>query len=152
MQRAASPRTISLALVALLLTGALFCVATFAVATAWHGSWHGWNWGMGSGHMQRMMGGGTNSSGAAVTAGGRAERVAISGFAFRPGNLRVPAGASVTWANSDDAPHSAKAKDGSWDTGILNKGDAKALTFDLPGDYLYYCAVHPDMVARLEVR
>jgi hypothetical protein len=57
-------------------------------------------------------------------------------------NLRVPAAASVTWANGDDAPHSARAKGGSWDTGILNKGDEKTLTFDRAGDYLYYCTVH----------
>ena len=28
----------------------------------------------------------------------------------------------------------------------------KAITFDKAGDYEYYCAVHPNMVARLTVR
>ena len=45
-------------------------------------------------------------------------------------------------------PHTATAKDGSWDTGILNKGDTKTITFDKAGDYQYYCKVHPNMIAR----
>ena len=151
MQRAASPRTISLALITLLLAAALFCLALAAAASLWHGGW-GMGWGMGSGHMQRMMGGGTNSANAPLTAGSRAEDVSIRDYTFTPGNLRIPIGAAVTWTNGDDVPHSAAAKDGSWDTGILNKGDVKTLTFDRAGDYLYYCTVHPSMVARLEVR
>jgi plastocyanin len=78
--------------------------------------------------------------------------VAIRDFTFTAGNLQVPVGAKVTWTNYDDAPHSATAKDGTWDTGILSKGESKTLTFDQAGDYTYYCTVHPSMVARLQVR
>lgn len=108
--------------------------------------------GMGGDHMRHMMGGGTDSSNATPTVGGRAETVSIRDFTFSPGNVTVPVGASVTWTNYDDAPHSATAKDGSWTTGILNKGETKTITFDKPGDYAYYCTVHPNMVARLQVR
>ena len=110
----------------------------------------GWNmgWGMGRGH----MGGGANTSNAPVSVGNATESVAIRDFAFTPGNLQVPVGANVTWTNYDTAPHSATAKDGSWDTGVFSKGESKTLTFDKAGDYSYYCTVHPSMVARLQVR
>ena len=133
-----------------LITGAVVLSAVAFSAMA-RGGWD-MGWGMGGGHMGRMMGGGTNTSNAPVSVGSAAESVAIRDFAFAPGNLQVPVGAKVTWTNYDDAPHSATAKDGSWDTGILNKGESKALTFDKAGDYTYYCTVHPSMVARLQVR
>src|SRR5574338_920323 len=105
----------------------------------------------GGGHMGRMHGG-ANTSGATVTVGSRAETIEIRDFAYAPGNLQVPVGASVTWTNADSAPHTATAKDGSWDTGTLKKGDATSITFDSPGDYQYYCTIHPAMKARLQVR
>lgn len=107
-------------------------------------------WGMG-GAMRGMMGGGANTSDAPLTAGGVSESVTIQNFAFAPGNLEVPAGAQITFTNRDAAPHSATAKDGSWDTGVLSKGESKTLVFATAGDYTYYCRVHPSMVARLRV-
>jgi plastocyanin len=127
---------------------ALTVTAVFAMSRG------GWStgWGMGSGHMRGMMGGGTNSSNAPLTAGTTTESVSIRDFAFAPGNLQVPVGSTVMWTNYDDVPHTATAKDGSWDTGLLNKGDTKTITFDKAGDYEYYCKVHPNMVARLTVK
>ncbi len=105
----------------------------------------------GGGHMGRMHGG-ANTSGATVTVGGKVATVDIRDFAFAPGNLQVPVGATVTWTNHDSAPHTATANDGSWDTGTLNQGESKSITFDKPGDYAYYCKIHPTMKARLQVR
>ncbi|HYM16498.1 MAG TPA: cupredoxin family copper-binding protein [Dehalococcoidia bacterium] len=114
--------------------------------------WGGRGMGFGMGSHGMMMGGGSNTSGAPLATGTASQQVEIRNFAFAPGNLQVPVGAKVTWTNYDDAPHSATAKDGSWDTGILNKGESKTLTFDKPGDYTYYCVVHPSMVARITVK
>jgi plastocyanin len=129
--------------VALLALGTL--VAAPAVAVA-RGDWDMFD------HMRRMMGGGSDTSGTALVVGGRDETVAIRGFAFTPGNLQVPAGASVTWANSDSAPHNATARDGSWHTQTLSEGERAILTFDHPGEYDYYCTIHPSMTAHLSVR
>jgi len=134
-----------------MLVAGAFVFMTMAAFAMARGGWGMGGWDMNS-HMQRMMGGGTNSSGAPLTAGSKAESVAIRDFTFAPGNLQVPAGATVTWTNSDDAPHTATSKDGSWDTGILNKGDSETITFDKAGDYEYYCKVHPNMIARLTVQ
>ncbi len=134
----------------LLLTGFAPISAALLVAiaaSAWTAFGRGHMGGMGG-----MMGGGTNSSNATVTSGGTANTVDIRDFAFSPGNLQVPVGATVTFTNDDSAPHTATAKDGSWDTGILNQGQSKTITFDKAGDYTYYCKIHPSMVARLQVR
>jgi plastocyanin len=151
MQQTGSPRTLPLAVIAGLIVASmvfLMTIAGFAMARS--------DWGMGgwsiNDHMQRMMGGGTNSSNAPLSVGTKTESVAIRDFAFATGNLQVPIGATVTWTNYDDVPHTATAKDGSWDTGILNKGDTKTITFDKAGEYEYYCKVHPNMVARLTVQ
>ena len=133
-----------------LVTG-LVVLSMVAFSAMVRGGWD-MSWGMGGGHMSRMMGGGSNTSNAPVSVGSTSESVAIRDFTFTPGNLRVPVGANVTWTNFDDAPHSATAKDGTWDTGILSKGESKTLTIDKTGDYTYYCTVHPSMVARLQVR
>jgi plastocyanin len=115
------------------------------------GNWGGM--GMGSGHMQQMMGGGgVDTSNATPSVGTKVATVDMQNFAFSPGNLHVPVGATVTFTNHDAAPHSATARDGSWDTGLLNNGESKTITFDKPGDYEYYCTVHPNMVARLTVQ
>jgi plastocyanin len=150
MQRTDSQRTLALVIVAVALAVMVTASAATAVFAMSRGGW-GMGWGMG-GHMQRMMGGGTNSSNAPLTAGSKAESVSIRDFAFAPGNLQVPVGATVTWTNNDDAPHTATAKDGSWDTGTLNKGEKKTITFDKAGEFEYYCKVHPNMIARLTVR
>jgi plastocyanin len=121
-----------------------FGVLTVAMA---FGGWPG----MGE-HMSRMHGGGRDASGEAQTSGGASVDVAIEDFTYAPGNLRVPVGATVTWTNRDSAPHTATARDKSWDTGTLSKGERSSLTFDEPGEYAYYCTIHPDMKARLEVR
>lgn len=104
-----------------------------------------------AGAMAGMMGGGTDTSSSAPTQGGIEASVSIRDFRFDPGNLRVPVGAKITWTNFDEAPHTATARNGRWDTGILNKGGSAVLTFAEAGEYPYYCAVHPDMKAVIVV-
>ena len=95
--------------------------------------------------------GGHDSSNAPMTVGGMTNTVDIKSMDYKPGNLQVPVGASITFVNHDSVPHSATAKDGSWDTGLLSKNESKKLTFDKPGEYSYYCTVHPGMKARVDV-
>lgn len=103
-------------------------------------------------HMSQMMGGGgADSSGDPLTKGGTSEAVMIRDFTYSPGNLVVPVGATIRWTNQDAAPHSATASDGSWDTGLLSRGDSAEVTFTQPGTFEYFCTVHPDMKARLVV-
>jgi plastocyanin len=144
-QSTASPAFITPIVIAVVLAFGLLCLAGFSIWMA--GS--GWNM---RGHMGRMMGGGRNTAGAPVVVGGTTEAVEIRDFAYGPGNLEVPVGATVRWTNYDDAPHTATAKNRDWDTGTLNKGESGSLTFRVAGDYTYYCTIHPSMVARVVVK
>jgi plastocyanin len=42
--------------------------------------------------------------------------------------------------------HTATAfQKGNWDTGVLEKGHSKTITFSEPGNHYYICAPHPWM-------
>ncbi len=78
--------------------------------------------------------------------------IEIDGFRYRPPNLSVPVGATVTWVNRDTAPHDSAARDGMWETDLLQRDEEAAITFDEPGTWEYYCTIHPYMTATLTVR
>jgi len=103
-------------------------------------------------HHRNMMGGGRDSSSEAEVSGGLESTVRIKDFAYMPGNLAVPAGATVTFTNADSAPHSATDRGSAWDTGLFGKGQSRSIRLETPGEYRYYCSVHPDMEARITVR
>ncbi|NIO13962.1 MAG: copper-binding protein, partial [Xanthomonadales bacterium] len=50
------------------------------------------------------------------------------------------------------APHDSEARDGTWGTNLLQKDDESAITFDEPGEWEYFCTIHPYMTAILAVR
>ena len=72
-------------------------------------------------------------------------------FAFRPATIEVAAGGRVTWTNRGVAPHSVTAKDGAFDSGMLESGATFAQSFATPGSYAYLCAFHPEMTATVQV-
>ena len=71
------------------------------------------------------------------------DEIEIADFKFDPETVTVEAGTEVTWTNSDDAPHTATADDGSFDTGDLDKGDSASVTLDEPGTLLLLLPVPP---------
>ena len=54
-------------------------------------------------------------------------------------------GDTVTWSNNGPTGHSATANDGSFDTGILQKGSSGSHTFSQAGTFSYICTPHPFM-------
>jgi plastocyanin len=78
-------------------------------------------------------------------------QVLIKGMKFDPRELTVAAGDSVTFLNEDNAPHTATARDGSFDTGRLAKGESAEVSFGRAGSFDYFCAVHPMMKATITV-
>jgi plastocyanin len=94
----------------------------------------------------------TTTSTQASTTAEKADKVDIADYKFAPEAIEVEAGSKVTWTNSDDAPHTATADDSSFDTGDLDQGDSKTITFDQPGEFTYYCRFHPFMKATVDVR
>lgn len=78
--------------------------------------------------------------------------VQIKMFAFTPKVLTIAPGTTVTWTNVDDEPHTVTAVGGSFHSSALDTGDKYAFTFSKPGDYAYYCRLHPQMTAKIIVR
>lgn len=87
---------------------------------------------------------------------GRDERtgtlVTISDFAFRPGVLRVRAGTTVTFINSDAEPHTVTSVDRTFDSGAIDPGRSWKHTFNRPGRFVFRCAYHPYMTGEVDVR
>ena len=81
-----------------------------------------------------------------------AKKVAIQGFAYGPGTVKVKAGDTITWTNDDSAPHTVTAKSGGdVDSGTLEKGASFEYTPEQAGTIEYFCAIHPDMLGTIEV-
>ena len=111
------------------------------------------------------------SPGAAAdrTSGSRSE-VVIEHIAFRPSNIEIEAGTTLTWTNLDDQVTHTVTSGQAGDKGIPGidegrpnepdgifagelggKGSTFAFTFDEPGTYDYFCEVHPVMTATVVV-
>jgi LPXTG-motif cell wall-anchored protein len=78
--------------------------------------------------------------------------VAIADFNFSPATITIDVGDTVTWNNNGPTPHSATANDGSFDTGILKKGQSGSHTFNQAGSFSYFCQPHPYMKATVVVQ
>ena len=74
-------------------------------------------------------------------------------------NIIIKVGTTVIWGNKSSAPHNVYSgppnnPDGKFHSpGILaaNSTDTFSFTFTTPGDYPYYCAIHPVMVGYITV-
>lgn len=93
--------------------------------------------------------GARSSQGGAQAAGSAS--VTILDFRFSPDSTTVNVGDTVSWFNEGPTPHSATADEGSFDTGILKKGQSGSHTFTEPGTFSYHCTPHPWMKATVKV-
>jgi amicyanin len=81
-----------------------------------------------------------------------AQEVKIDNFTFDPPQLTVKSGATVTWTNHDDIPHTVVAKEHQFRSTALDSDDKYTFTFTTPGVYEYFCSLHPHMVGRIVVQ
>jgi plastocyanin len=78
-------------------------------------------------------------------------RIDVENFMFAPVSMTVKAGATVTWTNMDQEPHTVMSSDGLFRSGALDTGDSFSFKFDKPGTYQYVCTIHPRMVGTVVV-
>ena len=78
--------------------------------------------------------------------------VTIRDFEFAPTTVTVNVGDTVTWTNDGPTVHTATAEDGSFDTGILRRGESGSATFNQAGTIAYICTPHPYMKATVVVQ
>ena len=96
---------------------------------------------------------------AAAAAPMSAEVIPVSGSAspgcepecYDPSTVTISAGGTVTFVNSDTAPHTVTSgnatdgPDGVWDSSLIMIDMSYSVTLDNPGTYDYFCMVHPWM-------
>jgi plastocyanin len=77
--------------------------------------------------------------------------VDIDQFTFTPQRLTVKAGATVTWSNEDDVPHTIVSSSKVFKSKALDTGGEFSFTFTTPGTYDYFCSLHPHMTGAVVV-
>jgi plastocyanin len=110
----------------------------------------------------------TGAANAAGAAGGGGETTVVmpigssaatSGEGYEPGTITVSPGATVIWDNQDNALHTATSgesptPDGKFDTGLLGANqESKPVAMPTePGEYKYFCTLHPFLVGTVTVQ
>jgi plastocyanin len=91
----------------------------------------------------------TTAAGATIVAAAQ-PTITISGFAFGD-PLSVVAGQEVLVTNADATTHTWTSRDGVFDSGNLGPGTDFTFTFDSPGEYGFFCAIHGSMTGTITV-
>jgi plastocyanin len=78
--------------------------------------------------------------------------VKIDNFVFAPGVVTVKAGTQVTWINKDDIPHTVDSTEGKFKSAALDTDDKFQFRFSEPGEYPFYCRMHPKMTGKIIVQ
>jgi len=78
-------------------------------------------------------------------------KVDIKEFMFGPKDLNVAVGTKVTWVNDDEIPHTVAETHKLFRSGALDTGDSYSWVFNTPGEYEYFCALHPQMLGNIVV-
>jgi plastocyanin len=78
--------------------------------------------------------------------------VALRGMNYLPATVTVNVGDTVVWKNEDIVPHTATARNKSFDSGSIEPGGFWRYVANKKGTYFYYCAYHPNTKGKLIVR
>lgn len=78
--------------------------------------------------------------------------VKIDNFSFGPQTITVPVGATVTWTNRDDIPHTSVSTEGAFKSKVMDTDEKFSYTFTKAGTYPYYCSIHPKMTGQIVVK
>jgi plastocyanin len=79
--------------------------------------------------------------------------ITMAHYAFAPAQLTVRVGDSITWTNTDTAPHDVTTTSApvTIHSSTVATGKTWTYMFMVPGTYQYICSIHPDMHATVTV-
>ncbi len=90
-----------------------------------------------------------------IDSSGAARPVVIKNFEFSPRTVMIAAGEAVRWTNMDVANHQITSgvadgrdrprPDGRVVSPLLFRGEEFSATLPAPGEYRYFCRIHPFM-------
>ena len=78
-------------------------------------------------------------------------KVDIKEFMFGPKDLTVVVGTKVTWVNDDQIPHTVAETHKVFRSGALDTNDSFSWVFNTPGEFEYFCVLHPQMIGKIVV-
>ncbi len=76
--------------------------------------------------------------------------VTIQDFKFKPAEITIQKGETITWINEDSTPHTVTGT--GINSGSLNKGQSFKQTFNDAGTFNYNCTTHPYMKGKITVK
>jgi plastocyanin len=79
-------------------------------------------------------------------------QVVIDNFVYSPVPLAVKVGTTVTWVNHDDIPHTVDSTDKKFKSAALDTDEKFEFRFTEPGEYPFYCRIHPKMTGKIIVQ
>lgn len=77
--------------------------------------------------------------------------ISIIDKSFRPLSFSIATGGAVEWSNDDGEAHTVTSTDSLFDSGVMSGGATFSETFYEPGDYPYFCLIHPEMRGTISV-
>ena len=98
-----------------------------------------------------LLAGSTRVTASDQSSGANAD-VKIDNFSFGPQTVTVHVGATVTWTNRDDIPHTVVSTDGVFKSKVRDTDETFSYTFTKAGTYAYFCSVHPKMTGSVVVQ
>jgi plastocyanin len=87
-----------------------------------------------------------------AAAGADSVTAVVQDFMFRPTRIEIAAGTTIVWTNGGQVAHTVTAEDGSFDTGPIEAGQRRAMTFSTAGTFPFRCTPHPFMRGEVVVR
>lgn len=82
--------------------------------------------------------------GSAAVAEPRTHRIEMRNMRFGPVPANIKAGDTIVWVNRDIVPHTATARDRSFDVVVPSRGSA-SMVVRRAGTIPFYCRYHPAM-------
>lgn len=82
----------------------------------------------------------------------RVRETVIRGMRFPEDRIEIDVGTVITWRNEDPLAHTVTARDGSFDSTLIQPGERWSHLFDTPGTYDFFCTPHPFMTGVVVVR
>lgn len=76
--------------------------------------------------------------------------ITIKDFAFS-GATEVAAGSEITVTNEDNVTHTWSSTDENFNSGGIDPGVSFTTTIEEPGEYSYFCSIHPTMTGTITV-
>ena len=79
----------------------------------------------------------------------RSHAIEIRAFKYAPASLQVRTGDTLVFTNRDIVPHTATARDTTWNSGDIAPGGTRRIVVTASRDY--FCLYHPNMTAKVEL-